>query len=75
MTKETKMTDLPGNLPVRDELERSRLAKIALAAWVGVSPDQLPAEKMWIEHPNHDSRKAWDRAIEALRVEFQEPPK
>jgi hypothetical protein len=54
---------------VTDDLKRSRLARIALAAWVGVKPEQLPAEKMWIEHPNHDSRKAWDRVIAAILAE------
>lgn len=49
--------------------ERSDLAKIALAAWVNVRPDQLPAEKMWIEHPNDENRKAWDRVIHAILAE------
>jgi hypothetical protein len=53
------------------DLERTRLAKVALAAWVNVDPDKLPAEKMWIEHPSDENRKAWDRVIEALRLEFQ----
>lgn len=57
-----------------DDLTRTHLARVALAAWVGVTPDQLPPEKQWIEHPNHDSRKAWDRVIEALRAEFEQDP-
>lgn len=52
-----------------ETLERSRLAKIALAAWVNVSPEQLPQEKMWIEHPNHESRQAWDRVVNAILAE------
>jgi hypothetical protein len=66
------MADLPSLAELRavaeEDLTRTELAKIALAAWVGVKPEQLPAEKMWIEHPNHDSRKAWDRVIDALRA-------
>lgn len=53
------------------ELTRSDLAKIALAAWVGVRPDQLPPEKMWIEHPNHESRLAWDRVVTAIQEASQ----
>lgn len=47
-------------------MERARLAKIALAAWVNVDPDKLPAEKMWIEHPNDLNRQAWDRVVGAI---------
>lgn len=47
-------------------LERSRLARVALAAWVNVSPDQLPAAQMWVEHPSDANRQAWDRVVRAL---------
>jgi hypothetical protein len=48
------------------DLVRSPLARIALAAWVNVDPDKLPPEKMWIEHPSDENRKAWDRVVSAL---------
>lgn len=51
---------------------RSDLAMIALAAWVNLTPDQLPQEKMWIEHPNDDNRQAWDRVVLALFKAFNE---
>lgn len=52
--------------------ERTNLSRIALAAWVNVRPDQLPAEKMWIEHPNDDNRQAWDRVIGAILFEAKQ---
>lgn len=45
---------------------RSGLSRIALAAWCGVDPDKLPAEKMWVEHPNNASREAWERVVAAI---------
>ena len=53
------------------DLTRSNLARVALAAWVNVDPDQLPADKMWIEHPNDVNRQAWDRVIEAVTAEYK----
>lgn len=52
-------------------MERSHMARIALAAWVNVRPDQLPAEKMWIEHPKDDNRQAWERVCEAVIAEHE----
>lgn len=49
-----------------DELKRTHLAKVALAAWVNVPVDQLPQEKMWIEHPCDLNRQAWDRVVSAV---------
>lgn len=49
-------------------LRRTDTAKAALAAWVGVRRDQLPADKMWIEHPNDLNRQAWDRVIAAIEA-------
>jgi hypothetical protein len=58
---------------------RSRLARVALAAWVNVDPDQLPADKIWIEHPNDHNRQAWDRVVAAViaahATPLPEPPK
>lgn len=51
---------------VGSDLTRSRLARIALAAWCNIDPESLPAEKMWIEHPNNESRMGWDRVVEAV---------
>ena len=45
---------------------RSPLARLALAAWANVRPDQLPDDKAWIEHPNDANRQAWDRVVLAL---------
>lgn len=56
------------------DLTRSRLARIALAAWVNVEPDALPADKMWIEHPNDVNRQAWDRVVAALSAALTETP-
>jgi hypothetical protein len=47
-------------------LTRSHLARVALAAWVNVKPDQLPQQLMWIEHPNDLNRQAWGRVVQAI---------
>lgn len=49
-----------------DELKRSDLARIALAAWANVRPDQLPDDLAWINHPNDLNRQAWDRVAAAI---------
>jgi hypothetical protein len=53
-------------------LERTRLAKIALAAWCNLDPDQLPPTKEWIEHPSDVNRQAWDRVVEAVSAEVRQ---
>jgi len=50
----------------------TRLARIALAAWVNVRPDQLPAAQEWINHPSDHNRQAWERVVAALYAAFQE---
>lgn len=52
------------------DLTRSSLAKIALAAWCNVSPEQLPAERVWIEHPDDLNRQAWERVANAIWEEY-----
>ncbi|MBO9710518.1 MAG: hypothetical protein J7521_20145 [Caulobacter sp.] len=47
-------------------MTRTNLARAALAAWCGVTPDKLPPEKAWIEHPDDLNRQAWDRVVSAI---------
>lgn len=55
-----------------EDLRRSRMALVALAAWVGVeSPDQLPDHMDFMNHPNDLNRKAWERVAAAIEAELR----
>jgi hypothetical protein len=49
-----------------EDLTRGDLARIALAAWVNVRPDQMPDSLDWINHPNDLNRQAWERVAVAI---------
>lgn len=49
---------------------RDALALVALAAWVNVRPDQLPAEMR--AHTCPDTMASWDRVAKAILRHYQE---
>lgn len=54
------------------DLARDELGLVALAAWLNVTPAELPQAPMFRNYPNNGTKEAWERVGAAVAEYMKE---